>query len=237
MSFIVQRHHPKVSICGTRQKQNNKGLLLTAFRLHLTADLDRFQVITHATECLSLQICHHTRLSSTRFKHMVSFSQSVAPVLYKRSQAAAVQELSTGQGLTMEHYWHLCYSYIFLLTICQYLNARTVTVRNMANEPLLNVYIFQNKTKMLFSIFFYFPCGTENVPNHDPKTKVHIKLWILYAVAPLASIGHDFVRLKTQLYGSTQSQTTVTLKEIGHKGTKCFAYCCSSTRWQNKTVD
>ncbi len=35
--------------------------------------------------------------------------QSVVPSLYKRVEAAVVQELSTGQSLMMEHYLHLCY--------------------------------------------------------------------------------------------------------------------------------
>ena len=47
----------------------------------------------------------------------------------------------------MQHDWHylLLLLMFSLLTICQYMSALTVTVRIMANEPLLNVYIFQNK--------------------------------------------------------------------------------------------
>ncbi len=67
-----------------------------------------------------------------------------------------------------------------------YLSALTATVSIMANEPLLNVYIFQNKwQKYYFLHFFCFPYCTENVPNRDPKTEVHTEPWILCTVTPL----------------------------------------------------
>lgn len=57
------------------------------------------------------------------------------------AHAAVVQELSTGQSLTMERYGHLRYLfsfYVFLLIIYQYLGSLTDTERIMANEALLN---------------------------------------------------------------------------------------------------
>ncbi len=49
----------------------------------------------------------------------VHFSQSVVPAL-KRVQAAAVQELSAGQSLTMEHDWRLCLFFLFIFPYWQY---------------------------------------------------------------------------------------------------------------------
>ncbi len=68
------------------------------------------------------------------------------------SAAVVVQELSTDQSLMMEKWKMGTFGHpiivvisVFLLKICQYLSALSLTVRIMSNEPLLNVYTFQNK--------------------------------------------------------------------------------------------
>ncbi len=116
------------------------------------------------------------------FNMPVHISQSIEPALYKPAQTTVVQELATGQSLTMEHCWHL---YFVLLTICQYFSVLTVTVRIMAHEPLLKVYIFKINDKNITSFtIFCFPCCTENVPNHDLKNKLYRTVNFVYRCSP-----------------------------------------------------
>ncbi len=105
----------------------------------------------------------------------VHVRQSAA--LYKLAQAEAVHELSTGQSLTMEH---ICLISSFLLINGQYVSALIVTVRIIANESLLNVYISQNKwQKCYFLHFFVFPAVLKTyrtmtfVYCYSPSTNQH----------------------------------------------------------------
>lgn len=86
---------------------------------------------------------------------------------------AAVQELSAGQSLMMEHtdLWVI----YFFLTICQYLSA----------EYLSFHFSKINAKKCWFFALFCFPYCTTNIAIHDPQTYVHTSREFFCMVAPL----------------------------------------------------
>lgn len=77
----------------------------------------------------------HSVVENTEFKHVVKVLEGCCSV------PSRVQCESNNESFVL----FILVIYIFFLTTCQYLSALSVTVRIMANEPLLNVYIFQNK--------------------------------------------------------------------------------------------
>lgn len=90
--------------------------------------------------------------------------------------------------------------YYFLLTVCQCLSTITVTVRIMASEPLLNIFIFLNKwLNAIFNFFFFFPA----VP------KINRTVVPVYHYTPsswVTEIGEVFLALTALSYGNKQIQ-------------------------------
>ncbi len=88
--------------------------------------------------------------------------------LLKRAQTA-VQELSTS---LLAFVLLMCVIHCLLLIKYQYFTCiKCITARIMADQLLLNVYVFQINDKLLFSTLF--PCFSINVPIQNPKTEAY----------------------------------------------------------------
>ncbi len=82
-----------------------------------------------------------------------------------------LQLLSTGQSLTMGHYWHLCDLFLLVIDNMPVFECLYSYNKNYGQwASLLNVYIFQNKWQFFFFYIFLLPCCTKKTPK-TPKPR------------------------------------------------------------------
>ncbi len=145
--------------------------LPTAPMQSLTADSDHAQVITNAIGCLSLPLCNHTW--SWRIQDLSAWSKC----------------------LSLATMW--LHVYILVSPLCLPYNngAQAAVVQELSTLSWWSVTAYWSANCCRMFTFYkkqFFPHCTENVPNPDTKTKIHIEPWILCTVTPPITIIHPY---------------------------------------------
>lgn len=117
MSTHLRRHHPSVSITGTRRKLETRTLqtIPAAFRQAFPTDSNRAKQITEAIGTfIAADMRPYSVMENADFKNMLNvieprytipsrahFSQTIIPALYKKTKAQIENQLAEAPAIAL----------------------------------------------------------------------------------------------------------------------------------------